>query len=317
MPDDWPTRFTREATAKVDAFIAEHPEYTRDGVEQPGQGATNRVFFLRRGADLVVCKVFCEAERKERESFGLRHWRDTGLVPELIYDIDPRTIVMSHVSGTWLDVSRETDGQALWREACDQVGRAIGRLTRVLLTDADRAAFDKDVPTLEAYLRRILNLGRSINARDPDFSNGFWRTSLDFIEGRLPCILAEPRVLYHQDVANLHVRQGRFMGFFDLEMCRVGCATMQLASSLNMLHGDKAAWEPFGEGWEAVTGRTLTPDDLRAAAAAHHLLSWRVISRYLSYDGTPGTGFAWCDPADPVRYRRSIEAVEAMIGMQS
>ncbi len=69
MADDWATQFTEEALAKVDGFIAAHPEYTRRGVEQPGQGATNRVIFARRGGELVVLKVFCEAERKERECF--------------------------------------------------------------------------------------------------------------------------------------------------------------------------------------------------------------------------------------------------------
>ena len=81
MSNDWPVRFTAEALAKVDTFIAEHSGCTRDGVAQPGQGATNRVVFVRRGEELLVCKVFCEAERKERECFGLRHWARTGLVP--------------------------------------------------------------------------------------------------------------------------------------------------------------------------------------------------------------------------------------------
>jgi len=43
MSEDWPTRFTEEALAKVDAFIAEHPGRSRHGVEQPGQGATTGV----------------------------------------------------------------------------------------------------------------------------------------------------------------------------------------------------------------------------------------------------------------------------------
>ena len=76
MPDDWPSRFTREALARIDAYIAAHPEYTLRGVEQPAQGATNRVIFARRDGELIVFKVFCEAERKERECFALRHWRE-------------------------------------------------------------------------------------------------------------------------------------------------------------------------------------------------------------------------------------------------
>jgi hypothetical protein len=33
-----------------------------------------------------------------------------------------------------------------------------------------------------------------------------------------------------------------------------------------------------------------------------------VISRYMSYDGTPGTGFDWCEPADPSYYRDAFRA---------
>ena len=320
MPDDWATQFTRDALSRVDAFIAQHPGYTRQGVEQPGQGATNRVVFVRRGDDLVVLKVFCEAERKERECFGLRHWWETGLVPELIADVDPRMIVMSYVPGVHLGQARQMDGDVVWREACRETGRAIGSLTRVPLSAADRSAFESrfydGLGTLEAYLGRILELGRSIHARDPDFGDGFWQENLDFVEVQLDGLLSQPRVLYHQDVGNLHVQQGRFIGFYDLEMCRVGCAAMQLASSLGMLGGEVTGWEPFCEGWEAATHRPLGLDDRRAAAAAHSLLRWREISRYLSYDGTPGSGVAWASPADPVRYHRSIQATERLLKVE-
>ena len=320
MPNDWATQFTTEALGKVDAFIAEHPGYTRQGVQQPEQGATNRVVFARRGDDLVVFKVFCEAERKERECFGLRHWQETGLVPELIWDADPRMIVTSYVPGLYLRAAREVDGEVAWLEACREIGKAIGSLTRVPLAAAGRATFESrfydGLGTLEAYLGRILELGRSIHARDPNFHDDFWKESLDFIRAQLDGILSQPRVLYHQDVGNLHIRQGRFVGFFDLEMCRVGCAAMQLGSSLGLFDEGKAAgWDPFCEGWETATNRPLDPDDLRVAVAAQHLLCWREISRYLSYDGTPGTGYAWASPADPVEYRECIEAVENMLGV--
>lgn len=320
MRDDWARRFTEDALARVDAFVAEHPSYSRRDVAQPKQGATNRVIFARCGDGRVVFKVFCEAERKQRECFGLRHWRETGLVPELIRDVDARTIVMSRVPGVDLREAREVDGEAAWRQGCRESGRAVGLLTRVDLPAAERAVFEArfygGIGTLEAYLGRILELGRSIHARDPDFSGSFWKKSLAFIEGQLDGIFRQRRVLYHQDVGNLHVQQGRFMGFFDLEMCRVGCAAMQLGASLGMLRGDEAGWEAFRAGWEGATGAGLGRDERRAAAAAHHLLHWREISRYLSYDGTPGTGYAWASPADPVARREAIEATEAMLEVE-
>ena len=317
MPDDWATQFTRQALSKVDAFIAEHPGYTRDGVEQPGQGSTNQVVFARCGEELLVFKVFCETERKERECFGLRHWQETGLVPKLLWDADPSMIVMSYIPGIYLSTARELDGDVVWRKACRESGRALGLLNRVPLDTADRASFEsrfyKGLGSLEAYLKRILELGRSIHARDPDFRDDFWGESLDFIDAQLDGILSQPRVMYHQDAANFHVQQGNFMGFFDLEMCRVGCAAMQLASSPAVFDGDKETWEVFRQGWEAATNKLLDPEDLKAAPAAQQLLCWRVICRYMSYDGTPGTGYAWASPADPVEYRRVIESTLDML----
>ena len=212
------------------------------------------------------------------------------------------------------------DGEVAWREACRETGRVIASLTSVPLDAADRVTFESrfydGLGTLEAYLERILELGRSIHARDPDSRDGFWRESLDFVDARLDGILSQSRLLYHQDAGKLHVQQGRFMGFFDLEMCRVGCAAIQLASSPGVFDGDKAQWEPFRQGWEAATNRPLDPDDLRVAAAAHQLLCWREISRYLSYDGTPRTGFLWACPADPLRYRNAIESVKGIMGVR-
>lgn len=317
MADDRSSQFAAEALAKVDAFIAEHPECTRHGVKQPPQGATNQVVFARRGSDLVVFKVFCSAERKQRECFGLLHWRETGLVPELVCDAGPRMIVMSHVPGTSLAAARVADGEAVWPNACREAAKAIGLLTAVPMGASDRAAFESrfydGLGSLEAYLGRILELGRSIHQRDPDFRDGFWRDSVGFVEGQVDAILSQPRVLYHQDVSNLHVQQGRFAGFYDLEMCRVGCAAMQLASSLSMLAEKRQGWEPFCEGWEAATNAPLARDDRRAAAACMHLLKWREISRYLSYDGSVGSGYDWASPADPTTYREAIEEAENML----
>jgi hypothetical protein len=316
MGDDWQTA---DALAQVDAYIARHAGCTRDGVPQPGQGSTNRIVYLRRDGQILVCKVFCQAERKGREAFAMMHWRHTGLVPRLLDEIGDRMIVMSFVPGEYLWQSRQTDGEAVWLENCRQVGRAMAMLAQVRLTDEQRIAFESqyypDSPTLGDYLGRILTLGRSIHLRDPDFGDGFWGRSLDFVQSQLPAILAEPRVLYHQDIGNLHVQAGRFMGFFDLEMCRVGTAGMQLGSAVAYTDEGTEVWPPLREGWELGMARPLSEPELRSAAAVHHLLCWRVISRYLSYDGTPGTGYDWAEPADPARYRRSIERVHGALGL--
>ena len=42
---------------------------------------------------------------------------------------------------------------------------------------------------------------------------------------------------------------------------------------------------------------------------------WREITRYMSYDGTPGSGFAWASPADPVWYRQAMDQTKALLGV--
>jgi hypothetical protein len=312
--DDQATQFTRQARARVDTYIAQNPEYSHEGVPQPGQGSTNRVLFCRRGDETVVFKVFCQPERKQRELFAYRHWQPTGLIPTLIADVDEITILTTFLDGVYLHQAR---GEPSYDRACYETGRAAGTLTQVPLSAAGCADFEArfydGLGPLKAYLARIVELGRGIQARDPDFEDPTWRDNLDLIESQLSRLYAQPRVLYHQDASNLHVLDGRFIGFFDLEMCRVGCAAMQLASTLIIAVRDPSIWSPFRAGWEAATGAPLGSEQRRAALAGYSLLQWREISRYLSYDGTPGTGCSWASPADPVAYRASIKAAQNLL----
>jgi aminoglycoside phosphotransferase len=308
------------ALSAVDAYIARHPGLTRQGVPQPGQGATNYVVFVRRDETLLVCKVFCEQERKERERFALLHWRRTGLVPALIADVEPAMLVTSYVPGEYLVDATRVEGAEAWRAACRDTGRAVGALARVPLSDADRDAFTAryygGLGRLDAYLGRIVDLGHSVCARDPDYRDPFWRRNLAFVEDHLDGVYAQPRVLYHQDVSNLHVQGGRFRGFFDLEMCRVGGRAMQLAAAVSMFRGQEKGWDLFCAGWEEATGIALDQRERHAIAAAHHLLRWREITRYLSYDGTPGSGYAWASAADPAVYRRAMQDLERLLGVE-
>ncbi|MDP6041780.1 MAG: hypothetical protein QGG64_24750 [Candidatus Latescibacteria bacterium] len=313
MPN-WREPFEAESLAKVDAFIATHPEYTREGVDQPRQGNTNYILFSHRNNELVVFKVFVEDERKARECFAIRHWQDTGIVPRLICDVNDEMIVMSHVSGRgWrsYDLSEEEK-----RETYVAFGKAFGTLTNVPLSKEDRTFFESNFHgesnTVEAYLGRTVELGRKIQSRDPDFADNFWKKNLDFIEAQFDTLFSQPRILYNQDPGNHVLAPKRFMGFFDLEMCYVGCEAMQLGSMLNMLDGNKDAWQAIRQGFETEAKKSLTPEDLKAIAAMYHLLCWRVISRYMTYDGT-GTGQEWTSPANPQEYRKKIESIEAML----
>ena len=305
-----------QVLARIDSWIMAHPGYTRQDVEQPEQGHTNCICTVRGpggsrdGRELAVIKVFCEAERKARECFGLAHWQATELVPWLIDDVDETMIVMSHVPGMMLHVSREAEGEEAWSKACREVGYAAGRLALVPLAESEQRRFEstfyrgRQLPTLEAYLRGIYAFGVSAYERNAEFRDVFWRNNLSFIASKIPDIVSEEPVLYHQDASNLHVSAGRFQGFFDLEMCRVGCASMQLASSMrNAMEG----WENFREGWEAAWGRPLTLEERERACACAHLLDWRDISFILHPDA---------GSADPEKYKARIEGVRAALGIR-
>ena len=303
--------------SKVDAFIAAHPEYSRD-VPQLGQGSTNHVVYARRGDTNVIFKHCCDVGRKERECFGMRHWHDTNLVAKLQWDCDQDMVLITHIPGTWLHRAKDVDGEEAWRSACRESGKAIAALTMVPLSVNAQNEFQTrfyEERTFEDYARKILRLGRSVHALDPGFQHSYWNENLDFIENCLGAMLAEPPVLYHQDVGNFHVQAGRFMGFFDVESCRIGCASMQFGSSLLLPKKDDGSWALFREGWEEQRGAKLTTVDRACAAAGNHLLVWRWITRYLSYDGTPGSGFDWASPADPQSAKECIDGVNEMLGI--
>ena len=303
------------ARERVDAFIRGNPGYSREDVKKPGPGVNNLVVFARKDGRTVVFKAFLWDQAKAREAYALNHWRETGLVPELLADVAAdEMIIMSWLEGEYLG---KQDGEEAWRSACRGIGQAIGRLVQVPMTPAQVADFESrffEGSTLEGYLGKMLALGRSVQARDPDFRDRFWKEDLDFMEEQQGAILAQPRILYHEDIGNLYIHQGRFTGFFDLEMSRVGTAAMQLGTAMRLMCG-RGDWASFLKGWEDAQGADMSSAEKRAAVAAASFLGWREITRYLSYDGTPGTGYEWASPADPVRYRTEVEGIQEMVGI--
>ncbi len=308
--------FTKKAHAKFEAYRAQHPQYNLAD-EQPHQGATNRVLFAQYDDELTVFKIFCEAERKHRECFAYKHWQSTGLIPRLIDDEDPEMIVTTHIPGVQtLLALRETLDEDQWYEACHAFGVAVASLISVPLAADQQAAFESqfygNLGSLEQYLGTIVELAQGVHKRDADFQDAYWSKSLNFIQSQLPTIYAQPRTLYHQDPGNHSFYAQRFSGFFDLEMCRVGGTAMQLAYCAVMFGASQTAWQHFVSGWESAIASELGAIDNQAIAAAVHLMCWRIITRYMSYDGTPGSGFAWADAADPDYFRKQIDDIEAM-----
>ena len=182
---DQQTTFTHHALSEVNTFVKKHPEYTLDGVEQPGQGATNRVIFARCDDELVVFKVFCELERKQRACFAFTHWEHTGLVPKLIKDASPDMILITYIPGIYLGESRINDTVKIWHTAVKNTSCAIASLTRTRLSAEKQenfiSRFYRPLGEFESYLHRILELGWRIHNQDPTFMDNFWGDNLRFI----------------------------------------------------------------------------------------------------------------------------------------
>ncbi|MFN8445942.1 MAG: phosphotransferase [Caldilineaceae bacterium] len=280
----------RQAVPVIEQFVQDHPQYSIDADQAGSQSVTNYVIFGHHGPERVIFKYFCRDERKQREVFALRHFADTGIVPKLLEEEGSRLIVESHIPGSFLP-REEYDPTAFLAVDRDKMGRTLGeavaKLTSTPLSIASAEEFESrfyNGERLPDYFETILQASRQIHQQVDCYKDEIFAFSLAQIEGHLPFILAQPRLLYHQDALNIHFVESTFSGFFDLEMCRVGCAAMQIGSLWYVINSYRV-WEPFSEGFARVAGRRLTAQDKSAALAFAHFMLWRSISDYGDWHG--------------------------------
>jgi hypothetical protein len=274
----------------VEQFIAQHPEYAITPNQSGSQSATNYVIFGQRGQEQVIFKYFCEDERKAREVYALRHFAKTGVVPNLLQEHDTRLIVQSRIPGGWLPNPGDPDyGGVDTHRVGYTLGQAVAMLLNVpLTTQAARdyeSTFYEGLP-LEKYFGEILDASWLIHRNVAAYASPLFANSLQTIEANLPYILAQKRLLYHQDAMNMHFAESNFTGFFDLEMCRVGTAAMQIGS-LWTLFATHNNWRAFAQGYAEHLGRLLDEADFNAARAFAHFLVWRYVSRYGRWRAEP------------------------------
>jgi len=290
----------RLATPAITQFVAEHPQYSIDADQGGSQSVTNYVIFGRRrndggdeqGEQAVVFKYFCRDERKEREVYGLRHFAQTGLVPRLLAEHGTRLIVEERIEGSFLpnpatqiDAANAVD-RAL---AGFTLGQATARLTSVPLTAAAADGFERRFyagESLAKYLTDILRASHAIQQRVACYRDPLFAWSLAQIDEHLETMLRQPRLLYHQDALNMHFAASRFVGFFDLEMCRVGVAAMQVGAMWRIFT-DYGNWTDFAAGFVGQAGRELTKAELEMSRAFAHFMAWRSISDYGDWHGEP------------------------------
>ena len=295
----------------VQAFIAQHPEYAIAPNQSGSDSVTNYVIFGMHNNEPVIFKYFCEDERKDREVYALHHFAPTGLVPRLLVDYDNRLIVQSRMPGSWLPNPNDPNFDNIDADRAGYtLGQAVAKLLAVPLSPQAARDYEQhfyDGLTLENYLGNILSASWQIHHNVDAYSNPLFAQSLASIEAALPTLLAQPRLLYHQDAMNMHFANGHFTGFFDLEMCRVGTEAMQIGS-LWYIFATHNNWQAFMQGYASNSGRTLTAHDFAASRAFAHFLVWRYISRSGHYRAQPDdTANHTQAEADAPQYAASIE----------
>jgi len=307
MPNEKQLQFTTTAKSKIAIFLKEHPKYAQEGVEQPSQGATNHVAFLRRNNELCVIKVFCQPERKARECFALQHWQQTGLVPKLLWQNDQDMIINTYLPGVFLTDYEETNKNLL--TACYKAGEAFGHLAQTPWTHKNQTVFSDPIYGKRTIdLEQILNdnLQQAKSFSNPKFQDPFWHESLDFVQEHMSAILSQPRFLCHGDAGHILVTPHQTINIFDLEMCFVGNTALQLSYILNsnglrrLFDADKKRWQAFCSGWEEMTQNHLTETDHQAIIAAHNLRCWHQL---LTYSNNP----------KPKTYRTRIEMAQNIV----
>ena len=88
----------------------------------------------------------------------------------------------------------------------------------------------------------------------PACGDPIYSESLALLEHEGKTVEGQRKVLFHNDFGNLHVEDGEFQSFFDLENCRLGTESMQLSKGLLACQHYGLSRGSFLEGYEEVTG---------------------------------------------------------------
>jgi hypothetical protein len=140
--------------------------------------------------------------------------------------------------------------------------------------------------TLEEALAWYVETSRRIQAVIPELRAPVFEVSLRAIAARRGHVLRQPRLLYHEDLGNFCVCADRLSGFFDLEMCRLGCEALQLGVALRLCEESGLPWRSLQAGYQEASGQRLAEEDLGAAKAMRDFYYWIRICRWGWWDGS-------------------------------
>jgi hypothetical protein len=284
---------TRASEAAIGRYLREHPASSVEP-QQPGyRGGTNRITLGTLGDRPIVLKYFGAANRWVNEVSVLRHLAGSGLVPEVVDAVPESLIVMTRLPGCDLRarLAANREPAAIGRLSRD-IGGAVARLTmQGLPHGGERYSPGRDFTVipwgtrLSDVIRAYVRISRRVQQVLPEYRGPFFDGSLTLLQDLSRRVDEESLILFHEDISNLRVRDDRFVGFYDLEMCRLGTVSMQLGVVLGLCDPGGLDWEKVRLGYEATTGRRLGDPELVLAVAMYHLYVWIRVCRWGYWDG--------------------------------
>lgn len=278
----WWHDFRDRVEPEVAAFAARHG-YILDEAQPEYRGSTNLITLAQTGdGERIVIKRFIDESRYGNEVACLRHFAGRGLVPEL-RAVDPgRTAAMTRLPGhDALRAIAEAPADARAAIARD-LGRAVGRMANVPLPidpafhkAAAGYAMLRRYPTRRESLEHLVATCEALAATELAFDSPVFRDSLRLLRERASEVEPAREVLFHEDMSNTRIHEGRFAGFFDLEMCRHGIEHQLLAAGTCFCGAERLPWRELLAGYGESTGRSMTTrDDQRTILAMCHLYAW-------------------------------------------
>lgn len=273
----WRREMYESAKAAVEAFTRSHPDFSLDTTrlkeaERQLRGGTNFILFGFYHDLPVVFKYYHEEWGKPRfrnEYACLRHFAATGCVPE-VYAVAPeQLIVMTCLKGRF--INQEVEAGVLDADACSlmgrEIGQAVGRMVNTPLPpDGAGYSIIRDYALLSwntdlcAAVRFYTDLCRRDLALTAACEDPFYEASIALVESQVDRIPHQRKVIFHEDF-HCFVHQGRFQGFFDLEMCRQGTELMQVERVFQQCAPDGMLWADVLAGYSEETGRVMHEAD--------------------------------------------------------
>lgn len=279
----------------LEEFVRHHPHYSID-VDQPvARGGTNLVTFGHAGKQPVVFKYFIRPYRWTHEYFCLRHFAQTGYVPQVLQVVPEELIVMTRLPDSLVGAAALPEKAKVSYE----IGQAVATVVQwplptaenrpLIQSEFEQFAWRSDLGELmRDSLARCWRIQEQVLA----YQTPFFTESLTFAEQQIDFIDQQPRILFHEDIPNFCVAQGRFQGFYDLEMVRIGTEALQLGVALDLCRNQQSGeewmgWSDFLQGYQATTGRTLSTTDFQALLAMNHFYYHIRLCRWGKWDGDP------------------------------